>query len=94
VADLAPPGLVVRVARTGGFAGQAKEGAVDLDSTDPRAPATRRLIQRIDLRSVVSGDPRPDRYVYRFSYLGTHCLVHERALTADLSELARLVLGE
>ena len=32
------PGLVVEVTRSGGFAGMTKEGAVDLDSTDPRAP--------------------------------------------------------
>jgi Emfourin len=94
VDDPTPPGLVVRVARSGGFAGQTKEGAVDLDSTDPRAAAARRLIQRIDLRAVAPGEPRPHRYVYRFSYLGTECLVHEPALTADLAELARVVLGD
>ena len=87
-------GLVVRVARSGGFAGLRKEGAVDLDSTDPRARAVRRLVQRIDFRSVAPGEARPDRFVYRFSYLGTECLVHEPALTGDLAELARVVLGE
>ena len=87
-------GLVVEVTRSGGFAGMTKEGAVDLDSTDPRATPVRRLVQRIDFRSVVSGEPRPDRFVYRFSYLGTQCVVHEPALTEDLRELARLVLGE
>ncbi len=89
-----PVGLVVQVARSGGFAGQTKEGAVDLDSTDPRAPAVRRLVQRIDLRAVGGGEPKPDRFVYRFGYLGTQTQVHEQELTGDLRELARIVLGE
>ncbi|WP_027861315.1 protealysin inhibitor emfourin [Marmoricola sp. URHB0036] len=88
------PGLVVQVTRSGGFAGMTKEGAVDLDSTDPRAPAVRRLVQRIDFRAVGGDEPRPDRYVYRFSYLSIQTLVHEHQLTEDLRELARLVLGE
>ena len=88
------PGLVVEVTRSGGFAGMTKEGAVDLDSTDPRAPAVRRLVQRIDFRAVGGGEPRPDRYVYRFSYLSIQTVVHEPELTEDLRELARLVLGE
>ena len=87
-------GLVVRVKRSGGFAGLTKEGAVDLDSTDPRASAVRRLVQRIDFRAVGGGDPRPDRYVYRFSYLSIQTVVHEQELTDDLRELARLVLQD
>ncbi len=87
-------GLVFRVARTGGFAGMTKEGAVDLDSTDPRAPAVRRLVQRIDLRAAGGGEPKPDRFVYRFVYLGTQTQVYEQELTDDLRELARIVLGE
>jgi Zn-dependent metalloprotease len=89
-----PPGLVVQVARTGGFAGLRKEGEVDLDSTDPRAPKVRRLVQRIDFRVVGGGEPRPDRFVYRFRYLGTQTQVQEQELTEDLRELARLVLGD
>ncbi len=88
------PGLVVEVTRSGGFAGQTKQGAVDLDSTDPRAPVVRRLVQRIDFRAVREGEPRPDRYVFRFRYLSAQVQVHEQALTEDLSELARVVLGE
>ena len=80
--------------RSGGFAGLTKEGAVDLDSTDPRAPAVRRLVQRIDFRAVGGGEPRPDRYVYRFSYLSIQTVVHEQELTDDLRELARLVLQD
>jgi Zn-dependent metalloprotease len=93
-ASPADAGLVVRVVRSGGFAGQTKEGAVDLDSSDPRATPVRRLVQRIDFRAVPGGEPRPDRYVYRFSYLGTDCTVHEPDLTGDLAELARVVLQD
>ena len=92
--DPPPAGLVVQVVRSGGIAGQTKEGAVDLDSTDPRVPTVRRLVQRIDLRAVGGGEPRPDRFVYRFDYLGTRTQVHEQALTSDLRELARIVLEE
>jgi Zn-dependent metalloprotease len=88
------PGLVVEVSRSGGFAGLTKQGAVDLDSTDPRAPAVRRLVQRIDFRALGGGEPQPDRFVYRFHYLSAQALVHEQALTEDLRELARLVLEE
>ena len=89
-----PPGLVVHVVRSGGFAGLTKEGAVDLDSTDPRVSAVRRLLPRIDFRAVGGGEPKPDRYVYRFGYLGIQTQVHEQELTEDLRELARIVLGE
>jgi Zn-dependent metalloprotease len=89
-----PPGLVVHVVRSGGFAGLTREGSVDLDSTDPRVPAVRRLVQRIDLRAVGGGDAKPDRYLYRFGYLGTTTQVHEQELTEDLRELARIVLDE
>jgi Zn-dependent metalloprotease len=85
-------GLVVRVVRSGGFAGLTKEGAVDLDADDARARTARRLVQKIDFRSAAQGEPRPDRFVYRFSYLGTDCTVHEPDLTGDLAELARVVL--
>jgi Zn-dependent metalloprotease len=85
-------GLVVRVVRSGGFAGLTKKGEVDLDADDARARTARRLVQKIDFRSAAQGEPRPDRFVYRFSYLGTDCTVHEPDLTGDLAELARVVL--
>ena len=84
----------VAVARTGGFAGITKEGVVDLDSDDPRVPQVRELVQRIDFRSVVDLEPRPDRFVYRFRYATVETLVHEPALTDDLRRLAEIVLDE
>jgi len=84
----------VAVARTGGIAGMTKEGVVDLDSEDPRVPEVRDLVQRIDFRTVVGGEPQPDRFVYRFRYAAIETQVHEPALTPDLRQLARIVLEE
>ncbi len=86
------PAEALTVTRSGGFAGMTREGVLDLDSEDPRVPRARELMQRIDLRAVVAGEPRPDRFVYRFRYRAQETTVHEPALTADLAELARVVL--
>jgi hypothetical protein len=69
---------------------------VDLSSSsdDPRAPVVRALLSRIAFDSVAPGEPRPDRYVYRFRVGDTDVTVHEPFLTPELSELARVVLGE
>jgi Zn-dependent metalloprotease len=84
----------VVVARTGGFAGLTREAAVDLESEDPRVPEVRRLVQRIDFQAVTSGDPQPDRFIYRFRYASIETQVDEPSLTEDLRRLARLVLEE
>jgi hypothetical protein len=94
VAPVPAGGSAVTVARTGGIAGLTKEGVVDLDSDDPRVPEVRELVQRIDFRAVPPGEPRPDRFVYRFSYASIETRVHEPALTEDLRHLARIVLEE
>ena len=85
--------MVVR--RSGGFAGLTKEGAVDLDSDDPRVPAVRSpgAAHRLHEPST-SGRPQPDRFVYRFRYATVECQVHEQALTDDLRQLAAIVLEE
>ena len=87
-------GTRVEVARSGGFAGLTREGVVDLASDDPRVPEVRELMHRIDLDAVAPGEPRPDRFVYRFRYAASECRVQEQALTPDLRQLARVVLGE
>ncbi len=84
----------VVVARTGGIAGLTKEGIVDIESDDPRAPVVRELVQRIDFRAISSGQARPDRFVYRFRYAAIETQVNEPALTEDLRNLAQIVLGE
>ncbi len=90
----APAAGSVAVARSGGIAGITKEGVVDLDSDDPRAPEVRQLVQRIDFRGLRPGEARPDRFVYQFRYASIETRVHEPALTEDLRHLARIVLDE
>lgn len=90
----APALTAVTVSRSGGFAGLTKEGLVDLDSDDPRAPEVRELVQRIDFRGIDSAEAHPDRFVYRFRYETTETQVPEQALTADLQHLVRIVLEE
>jgi hypothetical protein len=82
----------VEVRRTGGFAGLRATGELDLDGDDPRAPEVASLVDRVDLRAVVGGAPRPDRYVYAFDLCGDCATVPEQQLTPDLRRLAELVL--
>jgi len=96
VTDSSPPPLddtLVRVARSGGFAGLTVRGELDLTSPDPRVPQVQRLVDRVDLAAVAVGVPQPDRFVYRFELCGDGPLdVPEQDLTRDLSDLAGLVL--
>jgi Zn-dependent metalloprotease len=87
-------GSTVVVARTGGFAGMTKEGVIDLESDDPRVPEVRDLVQRVDFASLPQGEPRPDRFVYRFRYGSNEAQVYEPALTEDLRRLAGIVLKQ
>ncbi|KRF35091.1 M4 family metallopeptidase [Nocardioides sp. Soil805] len=86
-------GRVVRVRRSGGFAGRLTEGEVDLEGDDPRAAAVADLAGRVDLARVARRTQMPDMYVYRFEIEGTTAEVCE-PLPSDLAELARLVLEE
>jgi Zn-dependent metalloprotease len=87
-------GARVAVVRSGGFAGLTREGTLDLGSDDPRVPRARDLVGRIDVASLTSSEPRPDRFVYRFRLGASERIVQEPDLTDDLRELARLVLGD
>ncbi len=90
----APATGVVRVRRTGGFAGLSAEADVDLASDDPRVPELRGLAGRVDLAQAAarSPEPQPDRYVYDLDVCGECAQVGEQALTADLERLVELVL--
>ncbi|MBW3604173.1 MAG: selenocysteine-specific translation elongation factor, partial [Actinobacteria bacterium] len=57
---------VVRVRRSGGFAGRTTAGEVDLAAAGPDLDDVRRLVARVDLREVRGGRPRPDMFVYEF----------------------------
>ncbi len=83
----------VRVRRSGGFAGLVADGEVDLDADPQRGPELAELVQRIDLREVAGGDPKPDMYVYAFDLCGDCATVPEQHLTSDLRRVADLVLG-
>jgi hypothetical protein len=82
----------VHVRRTGGFAGLTADGEVDLDAPDARASELAELVDRIDLREVVGGTPKPDMYLYAFDLCGDCATVPEHQLTADLRRVADLVL--
>ena len=82
----------VRVRRTGGFAGLVADGEVDLDADDQRGPELAGLVDRINLREVAGGNPKPDMYVYAFDLCGDRATVPEQHLTSDLRRVAELVL--
>jgi hypothetical protein len=86
-------GRVVRVRRSGGFAGRTTEGEVDLTGDGPRVAAVADLAGRIDLGAVARRKPMPDMFVYRFDIEGSTLEVVE-PLPSDLAELARLVLED
>ncbi|PVG84559.1 peptidase M4 [Nocardioides gansuensis] len=87
-------GSVVRVTRSGGFAGRTASGEVDLEADDPRASDVRHLVDRLDLASARGGPPMPDMFVYRFEVCGAPPVeVPEQQLTDDLAALARIVLA-
>ena len=84
---------LVHVRRTGGFAGLVADGEVDLDAGDQRTPELAELVDRIDLREVAGGVPKPDMYVYAFDLCGDRATVPEQHLTSDLRRVADLVLA-
>lgn len=86
-----PGGRVVRVRRSGGFAGRTSEGEVDLAGEDPRAAAVADLAGRVDLARVAPRKRMPDMFVYRFE-IGEEVAELCEPLPSDLAELARLVL--
>jgi Zn-dependent metalloprotease len=82
---------VVGVTRSGGFAGVPRTGELTLGD-DPRTPEVESLLGRIDLRSLATGEPQPDRFVYTFHVHGEVVVVGEQDLTPDLHQLASLLL--
>jgi hypothetical protein len=81
-----PPGLV-RVRRTGGFAGRAVDGAVELERV-------RDLVERIASTPVSGGTAWPDMYTYVITLPdGVVLTVPEHLMTDDLRMLVGLALG-
>jgi len=85
-------GPVVAVRRSGGFAGLAAAGRLDLGSDDARCAEVRDLVGRVDLAAVGASEPGPDRYVYEFELPDGRARVPEQELTPELRRLAGLLL--
>jgi hypothetical protein len=82
----------VAVRRSGGFAGIARAGELELD-TDPAGLEVRELLMTVDFQAWSSATPGADRFVYTVEY-GPHRLtVTEPDLTPELSRVVQLVLG-
>ena len=73
----------------------AEQGALDLDSDDPRAPQARELIDRIDSPHRRRLPPRPARRLHlQLPPPRRRGTVPEHALTDDQRHLARLLLDD
>lgn len=86
---------VVRVKRSGGFAGRTEEGVAALDG----AAGVRDLLARIDLDAAVARaaayKQMPDMFVYTFQVDDQDPVtLPEQAVTGDLGQLAALVLRQ
>jgi Thermolysin metallopeptidase, alpha-helical domain/Thermolysin metallopeptidase, catalytic domain len=94
--DLVPAG-VIRVRRTGGFAGLTTVAELDLDGAadDPRIVEVRGLVVALERAAVSDRPPAPDMFVYVFEVPGrAPVAVAESELTPEQARLAALVLAE
>ena len=84
---------VLRVRRTGGFAGMTTSSEVDLASRGLSPEHVRDLLGRADAAPAPGDDAMPDRYVYEFQLHDAEPVrLPEHRLTDDLAALAREVL--
>lgn len=93
----APPADgVVRVVRSGGFAGRRHEGTVDLGLQDPKANEAAELCAAVQRSSIAPTRPGPvDGFVYTFTLPdGSQLSVPERQLTPEQARLASVVLED
>jgi Zn-dependent metalloprotease len=88
-----PAGRVLSVRRSGGFAGLAVDGHLDLDSDDGRCAEVRELLGRVDAAALGTVGRGADRFVYDFDGPGVSARVPEQALTPELRRIADLLLG-
>jgi hypothetical protein len=56
--------LILKVVRSGGFAGLVAQGELDTTS-EPDSERLEQAVQALDPEQLGSGRPQPDRYVYR-----------------------------
>ena len=94
---------ILTVRRTGGFAGRAVTGTLDLAGADPRAAEAAAVLERVDLAAAPAGCPHPDMYTYVFEVTDASdvsgagavtATVPEHLLDPDLRALADLVLSQ
>jgi hypothetical protein len=83
---------MLRVRRTGGFAGRTVEGTVDLSGDDARADAVRDLVQRLDFGEREAKAPMPDAFSYTFEHGGQSVTITQHQLSNDEKQLADLAL--
>jgi hypothetical protein len=88
--------LIVKVARSGGFAGLNAHGELDT-AGQPDADRLEAAIQALDPARLGSGRPQPDRYVYRVEVRdaagdATHLVVAEQDLDETTAWLLDRVL--
>lgn len=82
---------VVRIRRSGGFAGITQQRDVDLDTgTGTRI---RELLDRVDLAGLSAPEPQPDRFVYHVQYGDQDVTVGESQLPPELDQAIRLAFG-
>lgn len=56
--------MILKVVRSGGFAGLVAQGELDT-SSEPDSKRLEEAVQALDPEQLGSGRPHPDRYVYR-----------------------------
>ncbi|GAB2642024.1 protealysin inhibitor emfourin [Kribbella swartbergensis] len=89
--------MIVKVTRSGGFAGLIAEGELDTAS-EPDAAELEAAIRALDQDRLGTGRPQPDRYVYRLEVRdapnadATHLTVAEQDLDRTTAWLLDRVL--
>jgi len=89
--------VILKVVRSGGFAGLMASGELDT-SAEPDSERLERVVRGLDRAGLGSGRPQPDRYVYRLQVIDTagaeptELTVAEQDLDADTAWLLDRVL--
>lgn len=89
--------MIVKVSRSGGFAGLMAHGELDT-SAEPDAERLEAAIQALNSTDLGSGRPQPDRYVYRLEVRdapdsdATHHTVAEQDLNETTAWLLDRIL--
>jgi hypothetical protein len=63
-------GLILKVVRSGGFAGLVAQGELDT-AAEPDGSRLEHVVRGLDPARLGSGRPKPDRYVYRLEVRDT-----------------------